>query len=187
MGEVCEASILELNVALRKLQMDLIVSCAKFGIDPPGITLFINSGGGCVFSGFSAMDHIRSMKVPVTTVVDGSCCSAATFILLGGKTRLMKPNSFVLIHQISNTFWGKFEEMKDEMHTITKLMEHIVAVYRTETNISERKLRKFMKRDMYLNSDECIQLGIVSGVFGAPGPLALKPAPQDKDEEGDDE
>jgi ATP-dependent protease ClpP protease subunit len=105
------------------------------------------------------------MKIPVTTIVDGVCCSAATFILLGGKKRLMKENSFVLIHQLSNTFWGKFEELKDEMETVTKLMEHIKNLYRKNTTLSETKLKRLMKRDVYLDGDECIRYNIVEGVI----------------------
>lgn len=186
-GEVCQESIRDLNVALMKTQMRLMMTCASVGIDPPGINLFINSTGGCVFSGFSGMDHIRTMKLPVTTIVDGCCCSAATFLLLGGHKRLMKENSFVLIHQITNTFWGKFEELKDEMETTSRLMEHIMNVYRKETKISEKRLKKFMKRDVYMNSDECIRYGVVSGVFEGPLSLALKSLPENEDEDGDDD
>lgn len=182
-GEVSQETVLELNVALRKLQRDLIVKCADLGIEPPEITLYINSSGGCVFSGLSAMDHIRTMRIPVTTVVDGCCCSAATFMLLGGHNRLMKENSFVLIHQITNTFWGKFEEMKDDMETVSKLMEHIKNIYRRETKVTESKLKKFMKRDIYLNSEECIRYGIVNGFF----PLVLKSVPEDENEDENDE
>lgn len=185
-GEICDESILELNVTLRKVQKDLITRFADLmPMCQPSIVLYINSTGGCVFSGLSGMDHIRSMKIPVTTVVDGCCCSAATFLLMGGHTRLMKENSFVLIHQLSNSFWGKYEEMKDEMDTISKLMSHVTNIYRKETNISERKLKKFMKRDVYLNSEECIRYGIVSGVF--PNLLCLKSSPEDPSEECDND
>lgn len=184
-GEVCQDSVSDLNIALRKLQGEIMLAAAKLGMwdNPPGITLFINSAGGCVFSGLSALDHIKTSRVPITTVVDGCCCSSATFLLMGGHTRLMKENSFVLIHQISNGFWGKYEEMKDEMETTQKLMDHITDVYRRETKITEKRLKKFMKRDVYLNAHECIDLGIVSGVFGS---LILKSPPQNKDEESDD-
>jgi ATP-dependent Clp endopeptidase proteolytic subunit ClpP len=165
-GEVNQDSVLELNTVLRKIQKKILVKSAEFGLDtPPGIKLYIHSEGGCVFSGLSAMDHVSSMKIPVTTIVDGVCCSAATFILLGGHKRAMKPNSFVLIHQLSNTFWGKFEEMKDQMETVTKLMKHVNKMYKTKTQLSENKLKMLMKRDVYLDSEECIRYKIVDEVF----------------------
>lgn len=165
-GEIHQESVLELNTTLRRMQKDILMKTAEYGLDtPPGIKLYIHSDGGCVFSGLSAMDHVSSMKVPVTTIVDGLCCSAATFILLGGHKRAMKPNSFVLIHQLSNTFWGKFEEMKDQMETVTKLMKHVNTMYRTKTQLPENKLKMFMKRDVYLDAAECIKYKIVDEVF----------------------
>ncbi len=165
-GEVSQESVLELNITLKTLQRDLLIKYAEIGLEEsPTIKLYIHSEGGCVFAGLSAMDHIRTMKIPVTTIVDGVCCSAATFILLGGKKRLMKENSFVLIHQLSNTFWGKFEELKDEMETVTKLMEHIKNLYRKNTTLSETKLKRLMKRDVYLDGDECIRYNIVEGTI----------------------
>ena len=165
-GEVSQESVLELNITLKTLQRDLLIKYAEIGLEEsPTIKLYIHSEGGCVFAGLSAMDHIRTMKIPVTTIVDGVCCSAATFILLGGNKRLMKENSFVLIHQLSNTFWGKFEEMKDQMETVTKLMKHVNKMYKTKTQLSENKLKMLMKRDLYLDSEECIRYKIVDEVF----------------------
>lgn len=165
-GEINQDSVIELNTTLRTVQKMILIKSAEFGLDtPPGIKLYIHSEGGCVFSGLSAMDHVASMKVPVTTIVDGVCCSAATFILLGGHKRLMKPNSFVLIHQMSNSFWGKFEEMKDQMETVTKLMKHVNAMYRQKTSLTESKLKTLMKRDVYLDSTECIRYNIVDGIL----------------------
>jgi ATP-dependent Clp endopeptidase proteolytic subunit ClpP len=164
-GEISEDSIHELVTVLNRVQMDLIIKCAQLCMDPPGIVLFIHSDGGCVFSGLSGMDHVRSLKLPVTTVVDGVCCSAATFVLLGGHKRLVMRNSYVLIHQLSNTLWGKFEELKDEMQTVTKLMDHIRNLYQTETQLSDKKLNKLMKRDIYLDSEECIKYGIASSFY----------------------
>jgi len=183
-GEINEDSIHELNTTLRKTQIDLITKAASLGIDPPGILLYIRSDGGCLFSGLSAMDHIKSMKIPVTTIVDGWCCSAATFLLLGGHRRLMRKNSYVLIHQLSSTIWGKFEELKDEMKAANKFMDHIRRIYKEETKITDRKLSRLMKRDIYLDYDECMRYGIISGVFPL---LAGEPPPQDKSEEGDDD
>lgn len=183
-ADIHEESVSELNQTLKKTQMDLIVKSAAMGIEPPGIVLYIHSNGGCVFSGLSAMDHIRSMKIPVTTVVDGVCCSAATFVLLGGHTRIMKRNSFVLIHQISNNMWGKFEELKDEMQTVTNLMEHVKRIYRSETSLTEKKLKTLMKRDVYLDSSQCIKYGIVSGLLPS---FVDKPLPKDKTKDCDDE
>jgi len=155
--EISDETIMRLNIELRKL--------AK--TKPAEILLFINSGGGDVFAGFSAMDHIRSSKVPVTTVADGLCCSAATLLLLGGHKRLVKEHAHVLIHQISSdsSEWVKFEDLKDEIKNLEMLMGKMVDVYRQCTDLPEKKLARMMKHDIYLSSDQCIKYGIASEVF----------------------
>lgn len=182
-GEINEDSIHELNTTLRKVQIDMITKATAIGVEPPGILLYIRSDGGCLFSGLSAMDHINSMKIPVTTIVDGWCCSAATFLLLGGHRRLMRKNSYVLIHQLSSTIWGKFEELRDEMNAANKFMDHIKRIYKQETKLTDKKLNKLMKRDIYLDFDECMRYGIISGSFPL---LAGKTSPENEGKECDD-
>jgi len=157
--EVTDETILNLNIELRKLARQ----------KPASITLFINSTGGDVFAGFSALDHIRGSPVPVTTVADGLCCSAATLLLLGGSTRLVKEHSHVLIHQISteSSAWAKFEDLKDEIKNLETLMSKMVDVYRQCTELPEKKLTRMMKHDIYLSSDQCIKYGIASGIWSA--------------------
>jgi ATP-dependent protease ClpP protease subunit len=157
--EVTDESILRLNIELRKLARTR----------PAEILLFINSPGGDVFSGFSAMDHIHGSPVPVTTIADGLCCSAATLLLLGGHKRLVKEHAHVLIHQISSesSAWAKFEDLKDEIKNLETLMDKMVDVYRQYTELPEKKLLRMMKHDMYLSSDQCIKYGIASELWNA--------------------
>ena len=45
----------------------------------------------------------------------GFVASAATFLLLAGAERLAMPNAHILIHQIRTGFWGKFNDLLDEV------------------------------------------------------------------------
>jgi len=159
--EITDESILRLNIELRKLAR----------IRPSEILLFINSTGGDVFAGFSALDHIRGSPVPVTTIADGLCCSAATLLLLGGTKRLVKEHSHVLIHQVSSdsSAWAKFEELKDEVRNLETLMGKMVDVYRQCTELPEKKLARMMKHDIYLSSEQCIKYGIATAVWPSSG------------------
>jgi ATP-dependent protease ClpP protease subunit len=158
--EVNDNTILKFNIELKKLERKL--SNQK----DANITVFINSIGGDVFGGLSALDHIQSCSVQVTTVADGLCCSAATLIFLGGHVRLIKRHAHFLIHQVSSeSGWTKFEEMKDELKNTESLMETMVNVYREYTTLPEKKLKRMMKHDMYLLSHDCIKYGIASDVY----------------------
>ncbi|MDA9846972.1 Clp protease ClpP [Flavobacteriaceae bacterium] len=165
-AEVNRKNIFSLIENIKKLEIELMKKAVDLHGYDPEIRLFIHSEGGDVYSGFSAMDHIQNSRVNITTIADGCCASAGTFILLAGKTRMMNPHSYILIHQISSGgFWGKFEELKDEIHTCTKIMDMVKSVYTDKTKIPDKKLKTLMKRDVYLSSEECLQYQIVSGLF----------------------
>jgi ATP-dependent protease ClpP protease subunit len=148
---------------LRKIYIDLDIE------QDPAVTLYIKSDGGDLYSGFSGMDHIRSLRARVTTVADGVCASAATLLLLAGMHRKMSENSYVLIHQISaDGVWGKFEELKDHMQNYTKDMERMQRVYEAETTIPPRKLKKILKKDLYLDAEQCLNYGVVGEIITPP-------------------
>ena len=111
------------------------------------------------------MDTIRSNPVPITTIIEGSVCSAASFIALGGNTIQMRPSAYVLIHQITSSFWGKYEEFNDEKETLDQLMKLLRSIYTKNTNIPELVLNDMFKRDMYINADECMKWGFAETII----------------------
>ena len=120
------------------------------------------SEGGDLFAGIAAMNVIEKSRVKVVTIAQGSCCSAATFMLLGGSERRMGINAQILIHQISTgEFWGNYEDLKDEMKSCTKFMKAIKDIYMKKTKIPEKKFKKLMKKDIYLPSAKCLKYKIV--------------------------
>lgn len=163
-GDVSRDNILSLVTSLKKLEKELLKKGADLDGYTPNITVHIHSDGGDLFSGMNAMDTLRKTKVHVTTVAEGTCCSAATFMLLGGDRRLMGRHAHVMIHQLSTGFYGKYQEIREEMDTCKKLMKMMKKVYGAETKIPKDLFKKLMKKDVYLNADECIKYGIVHGI-----------------------
>jgi ATP-dependent protease ClpP protease subunit len=167
--EVCEATVLELNMKLKKLALELCHKYLDLGIrHRPEIRIWIRSDGGDLHSGLSAMDCIRSLRksVKIRTIADGVCSSAATFILLGGRTRHMTENSYVLIHQLNmDGTWGKFEDFKDQMENLSQFMDRFKDIYTRETKIPERDLKKLLKRDVYMDASKCLEWRVVDSVW----------------------
>jgi len=164
--DIDDDSVLWLNKQLTILEKKLLIQTIECPGYKPYIRLFIKSDGGDIFAGVSAMDHIANIKVSVVTIADGLCASAATFLLLGGTKRLIKKHAFVLIHQLSTEgFWGKFEEVKDEMKTLKKFMAMIHGIYEVKTKIPQKKMNKLMKKDIYLSAEQCLKYDIVDEVF----------------------
>lgn len=161
--DVCEESVAELNQTLKRVELDARLALTKVGLydQVPQIHLHIKSDGGDLYSGLAAMDYIRNMDAHVTTYAEGCVASAATFVFFGGSPRIVRRNAYLLFHQIGSEFWGKFEDMKDEMRQCEKLMRAIKKIYMRETNIPENKLDKMLKRDVYMSYKRCIKYGVI--------------------------
>jgi ATP-dependent Clp endopeptidase proteolytic subunit ClpP len=128
---------------------------------PPPIKLHINSYGGSVFAGLSAVDYIKNSKVPVHTVIDGCAASAATLMSCVGERRFMHKNACMLVHQLSGLMWGKFQEMQDDMKNSEMLMKKIKDIYREHTKIPKREMDNLLKHDIWWEAEKCLEYGLV--------------------------
>lgn len=129
------------------------------------IWLFIHSEGGDLHAGMSAMDHIANLGIEVRTVIDGFVASAATLMFLAGTKRYTMPNANLLIHQLSTEFWGKFQDLQDEMANSESLMNTIKSVYKKHTSIPSKQIKSLLKREMYLSAEKCIEYNIAHAVY----------------------
>lgn len=129
------------------------------------VMLFIHSEGGDAYAGLSGMNHIENSRVPIVTISDGFVASAATFLLLGGVRRYAMPQSCILIHQVSSTFWGKYAELQDEMHNSTQLMTTLVNLYRRKTHLKRQRVKKMLTKELTLTATKCVKRGIVHALF----------------------
>lgn len=129
------------------------------------IWLFIHSEGGDLHAGMSAMDHIANLGIEVRTVIDGFVASAATLMFLAGTKRYTMPSANLLIHQLSTEFWGKFQDLQDEMANSEGLMNTIKSVYKKHTSIPSKQIKSLLKREMYLSAEKCIEYNIAHAVY----------------------
>ena len=151
----------ELNKKIGELESKSLTLGNNLDIDPPILRLMINSGGGSITAGISSMDTILRCKVPVHTYVDGFCASAATFISVVGKKRYMSRNSYMLIHQLSSNFWGKYSEFEDEKQNLDLMMETIKNVYKEYTKVPMKKINEILKHDLLWDARTCLKYGLI--------------------------
>ena len=154
----------ELNKKIGELESKSLTLGNNLDIDPPILRLMINSGGGSITAGISSMDTILRCKVPVHTYVDGFCASAATFISVVGKKRYMSRNSYMLIHQLSSNFWGKYSEFEDEKQNLDLMMETIKNVYKEYTKVPMRKINEILKHDLLWDASTCLKYGLIDEI-----------------------
>ena len=162
-ADVSPSTILKMIKALKTANENSVKT-----IGLPCVYMFIHSNGGDAFAGLSAMDHIRNNPIPVITIADGMVASAASFMLLAGRTRYILPHAFVRIHQLSiSGFDGKYAELMDEMQNTKVLMETIRNMYTEHTNMSEERVEEILKKEIDMDALCCLKEGIVHAVFQA--------------------
>ena len=155
----------ELNKKIGELQVRSFTMANNLDVEPYPIHLYINSGGGSITSGISSMDTILRCKVPVYTYVDGFAASAATFLSVVGSKRYISRNSYMLIHQLSSNFWGKYSEFQDEKQNLDLMMDTIVNVYKEYTKVPVRKLNEILKHDLMWDAKTCLKYGLVDEII----------------------
>ena len=163
-ANVNRESAAELNKKIGEIESKSLTLANTLDIDPPTLKVLINSGGGSITAGISSMDTILRCKVPVHTYVDGFCASAATFLSVVGEKRFMSRNSYMLIHQLSTNFWGKYSEFEDEKQNLDLMMETIKNVYREYTEVPMKKIDEILKHDLMWDAETCKTLGLVDEI-----------------------
>jgi len=154
----------ELNKKIGELESKALTLSKSLGILPPPIKVFINSGGGTIVSGIASMDTILRCKVPIETYVDGFSASAATFLTVVGKKRYMSRNSYMLVHQLSTSFWGTYSNFEDEKQNLDLMMKSIKNVYKEYTKIPMKKLNEILKHDLMWDAKTCLEYGLIDEI-----------------------
>lgn len=132
------------------------------------ITLFLNSPGGEVTSGFAIYDTLRFIEPEVKIVVTGLAASIATVILLGAKkqNRMSLPNSRLLIHQplISGNIQGQASDIEITAREIVKTREKIARLYHSETGQAMDRVERDIERDYWMNAQESKEYGLINRI-----------------------
>jgi ATP-dependent protease ClpP protease subunit len=134
--------------------------CAKHPIN-----LHITSDGGDTDTGLYAYDILKKSRFPINTFCDGYVCSAGTFLYLAGSKRYITPNSKILIHQLSSSCRGTFNNMEDQMHGHALTMHDMKKLYLHETDLKKKDLDKLLANDISLTAKECLKFGISHYIF----------------------
>lgn len=135
------------------------------------ITIYLNSPGGEVSSGFGIYDTMRFIEPKVKIVVSGLAASIATVILLGAdkKDRYSLPHSRLLIHQplIGGTFQGQASDIEITANEIIKTRELLVDLYHKETNQPVERIRKDIERDYWMTAPQALEYGLITKIISS--------------------
>lgn len=132
------------------------------------ITMYINSPGGSVTSGFAIYDAMNMIKSKVSTVCIGRCASMASVLLVNGAKgkRYILPNAEIMIHEVSSFNYGKVTEMQEKLEHSKSLNQRLWEIIATKSKKSYLQIKKeATMKDKWYNAQEALKYGFVDKIL----------------------
>ena len=140
------------------------------GQDPDkDISLYINSPGGSITSGFAIYDTMSYIKCDVSTICIGLAASFGAFLLAAGTPgkRIALPNSDILIHQpaISGGIQGQASDIQIVSEHIQKSKQRLNRILAKNTGKSIEEIERDTDRDNFMTAHEALEYGLIDKVI----------------------
>ena len=131
------------------------------------IAMYINSPGGVVTAGLAIYDTMQYIRPKVQTLCIGQAASAASLLLCAGNKgeRFTLPNSRILVHQPSASYYGQAADIARHAQEIVKLKRRLNEIYAKHTGQSYEAIEKALDRDTYMTAEEAKAFGLVDQVL----------------------
>ncbi len=131
------------------------------------ISMYINSPGGIVTAGLAIYDTMQYIRPAVQTFCVGQAASAASLLLMAGKKgeRYCLPNSRILVHQPSASYYGQAADIARHAQEIVKLKKRLNEIYAKHTGQSVEAVEKALDRDTYMTAEEAKNFGLLDQVM----------------------
>ena len=155
-GPITSDSCKKLSDILLSFDKNYKIFSIIFGVKTPPINLHIQSEGGSILNSFYIIDLINKLDTPIYTYIDGYVDSAGSLISVVGKKRFMTKNSVIVIHKLSSSL-GKDKYLDDN-----KFITNIRNIYLEKTKIN---INNIFDHDLWMNSQECLELDIVDEIL----------------------
>lgn len=131
------------------------------------IHMYINSPGGVVTAGLAIYDSMQLIRPPVQTFCVGQAASAASLLLMAGKKgeRFALPNSRILVHQPSASYYGQAADIARHAEEVVKLKHRLNEIYARHTGRTVAEIERALDRDTYMTADEAKAFGLIDQIM----------------------
>jgi len=131
------------------------------------VHMYINSPGGVVTAGLAIYDTMQLIRPPVQTFCIGQAASAASLLLMAGKKgeRFALPNSRVLVHQPSASFYGNAADITRHAEEVLKLKRRLNEIYAKHTGRTVEEIERALDRDTYMTAEEAKAFGLIDTIM----------------------
>ena len=131
------------------------------------ISIYINSPGGVINSGFAILDTMNLIRPPVSTICVGLAASMATVLLCAGTKgkRYALPNSTIHMHQALGGAQGQASDVEIAAREMLRLNDKVRQMISDSTGQSYEKVAKDTDRDYYLTAEQAKDYGLIDEVL----------------------
>jgi len=132
------------------------------------VTVFINSPGGEMFSGYAIFDTLRFISCPITTIVTGFAASMGSILSLAADKgrRFAMPQAKILIHQpLLMGYQGRAADCEIQAREILKTREHLINLYCEYTGRNYDEIKQAIDRDNWFTAEEALDFGLLDRVI----------------------
>lgn len=128
------------------------------------IYIHILSEGGDIFAALAIYQNIKRLRSPVHCYVNGFLSSAAIIILLACEHRFMDRNTFLGIHSIKMSVWGKLQYLQQCNDNYQKVWGSLEKLYNDNTKLKKHKIdvKIFMTEPQLLDADTALKYGFIT-------------------------
>lgn len=145
------------------------------------LTLTINSVGGCVSTSMAIYTLLRSLPIPVTTYIVGTCQSAAVIIFLAGSTRLITPAASIMTHGPGRKTDQHItlESAEQIIQSLKRDQEAMALVFADRLGINHDRALQYVTGEHWFNATEAAEAKFATEVapFGNGAPVLFKATP----------
>lgn len=138
--------------------------------DGQPITVTFNSPGGYVTDGFTLFDFLRDLSGkgrPVVTRCLGIAASMGAILMQAGDERVMTPNAFMMIHEVSGSSEGSTTEREEQLKISKAFQTRALDILSARSNMTKTEIAKrWQHRDWYMSAEEALKHGFIDKIEG---------------------
>ncbi len=137
------------------------------------ISMYINSPGGVIYSGFAIYDTMKILKSPVSTIAVGFSGSMGTVILSAGTKgqRYALPHATVHMHPAGGGAKGYTEDVRIAYMEQERLQNQLFYLISKDSDHTQEEIEAMFRRDKFMDAAEAKEYGLVDEILGDMGDL----------------
>ncbi len=136
-----------------------------FDYPKKNITLKMCSYGGDVYSMLRLADYIQSCTCQIVFEGSGIIASSAVYLMSICDFRRVSKNATIMVHALSDSDAESYVNLKINHDERVRLHDLMMKTLTDNSRMSKEFWDDVSSRDLYINSSECLSLGIVDEII----------------------